>query len=153
MCKAVKVSIKPKKKKLHLNMQMERIIQFNANYQCKKCKRQWSCTNQIRNRPALCARCGQPSYPIGERTQSYYHIPRYRSITQLLKKEPKVTFLLFFSCLFSKITRSHSKSFSIILFSVSELQFNFRWKTIFTKKGKKNERDTISKTKPIMTAS
>lgn len=71
---------------LTVKMQMERIFEYTARYCCRKCHKQWISKSSMRNRPTLCKVCGMPAYPIDENLCSFFHVPRYRSISHLLTK-------------------------------------------------------------------
>lgn len=67
-------------------MQMDQVFEYIAKYHCAKCRVQWFLKNRIRNRPSLCKLCGMPTYPNNETICSFFHVPRYRSISRLLTK-------------------------------------------------------------------
>lgn len=71
---------------LYTMMQMEQIFEYNAKYCCSKCRQQWSQQNSKPNRPTLCTKCGMPAYPFYEHLKSFFHVPRFRSISKMLTK-------------------------------------------------------------------
>lgn len=71
---------------LYTMMQMEQIFEYNAKYHCAKCRQQWSQQNSKPNRPTLCTKCGMPAYPFYEHLKSFFHVPRFRSISKMLTK-------------------------------------------------------------------
>lgn len=71
---------------LYTMMQMEQIFEYDAKYHCAKCRQQWSQQNSKPNRPTLCTKCGMPAYPFYEHLKSFFHVPRFRSISKMLTK-------------------------------------------------------------------
>lgn len=74
---------------------MEQVFEYVAKYHCAKCQHQWFLRNRIRNRPSLCESCGMPTYPNTEDICSFFHIPRYRSISRLLTIKTNPSWKLF----------------------------------------------------------